>query len=65
MISQGQDKERQPKQAVPKATELAKLKSRDEKNFVKKNLLKVVLEPTQAAAKAHVEEKQEPFSHKN
>jgi len=45
VISQGQDKGREPKQAVPKATELAKLKSRDEKNFVKKNLLKVVLEP--------------------
>lgn len=41
------------------------MKNRDEKNFVKKNLLKVVLEPTQAAAKVHVEEKQEPFSHKN
>jgi len=53
VISQGQDKGREPKQAVPKATELAKLKSRDEKNFVKKNLLKVVLEPGQAAIKVN------------
>ena len=65
MISQGKDKERDLKQAVPKATELAKLKGREDKNFVKKNLLKVVLEPSQAGAKVVTEEKQEPFSHKN
>jgi hypothetical protein len=41
------------------------LKNREEKNFVKKNLLKVVMEPSQAAAKVVTEEKLEPFSHKN
>jgi hypothetical protein len=65
VISEGKQERNPIKSSVPKANELSKLKKHEDKNFVKNNLLKVVMEPSLATPKPDTSKADETFTHKN